>query len=121
MNYSQEYISHGYIELEIPAINSEYALQPDHLHIWPRDKFMLIALPNTDKSFTATLFMPFEMFESIKANKDVVNFFEKEFADIVPLIGREKLARSFMKATPGGLISIKVLPLLPDSALTTLV
>ena len=30
----------------------------DALHIWPRGNFMLIALPNADGSFTATLFLP---------------------------------------------------------------
>jgi kynurenine 3-monooxygenase len=30
----------------------------DALHIWPRGNFMLIALPNSDGSFTATLFLP---------------------------------------------------------------
>ena len=30
------------------------------LHIWPRGRFMLIALANEDGSFTCTLFMPFE-------------------------------------------------------------
>ena len=29
----------------------------DALHIWPRGNFMLIALPNQDGSFTATLFL----------------------------------------------------------------
>ena len=29
------------------------------LHIWPRGKFMMIGLPNQDKSFTCTLFAPF--------------------------------------------------------------
>ena len=30
---------------------------PHALHVWPRGGFMLIALPNTDGSFTATLFL----------------------------------------------------------------
>ena len=47
MNYSQEYIEHGYMELTIPATkNGDYAMDPNHLHIWPRKTFMLIALPN---------------------------------------------------------------------------
>ncbi len=35
-------------------------MPPNYLHIWPRGTFMLIALPNQDKSFTVTLFMPKE-------------------------------------------------------------
>ena len=35
-----------------------YRLEREALHIWPRGDFMLIALPNADGSFTATLFLP---------------------------------------------------------------
>lgn len=51
MDFQQEYIPHEYIELKIPAgrdnhNNSTFLLDPNHLHIWPRHSFMLIALPN---------------------------------------------------------------------------
>jgi len=65
VSFSRQYIDHGYKELSIPPrYNSlgeeEYALKRvEGLHIWPRGKFMLIALPNPDKSFTATLFAPY--------------------------------------------------------------
>lgn len=43
----QEHFSHQYRELSIPATAAgKYALDPNWLHIWPRDDFMLIALPN---------------------------------------------------------------------------
>ena len=38
-------------------MNGLPAMDPNALHIWPRGGFMLIALPNTDHSFTATLFL----------------------------------------------------------------
>lgn len=48
MDYSQEYIPHGYMELCIPASeHGEYKMKHNFLHIWPRKKFMMIALPNT--------------------------------------------------------------------------
>lgn len=48
MNFSQEYIAHGYLELNIPpAANGDFAMEPNYLHIWPRHTFMMIALPNT--------------------------------------------------------------------------
>ena len=61
INFSRQYIPHGYKELTIPPTTSgDYALQEiEGLHIWPRNEFMMIALPNPDKSFTATLFAPF--------------------------------------------------------------
>ena len=51
MNFQQEYIPHEYIELKMPAGSNElgqpvFLLDPNHLHIWPRHSFMLIALPN---------------------------------------------------------------------------
>merc|ERR1719261_944755 len=53
MDFNQHYIKHGYKELTIePGPGGEWPL-PTHeaLHIWPRQDFMLIALPNADKSF----------------------------------------------------------------------
>lgn len=37
------------------------------LHIWPRHDFMMIALPNVDKSFTCTLFLQHERFAELSA------------------------------------------------------
>jgi len=99
-NYSQDYLKHGYKELEIPAIVNEktgerqYRLKnPNALHIWPRGTYMMIALPNMDKSFTVTLFLPFESdeetkysFEYLDSDEKVMDFFNDQFADSVPLM-----------------------------------
>ncbi len=53
----EEPLEHDYKELTIPALNGKHALDPNTLHIWPRGGFMLIALPNQDGTFTATLFL----------------------------------------------------------------
>ena len=86
----QDYIEHGYKELNIPAAEgSGFRMEKGALHIWPRHNFMLIALPNTDGSFTCTLFLPFEgekSFEALKSEEDVQRFFEKEFPDAVPIM-----------------------------------
>lgn len=51
-------LEHGYKELSIPAdAAGRHVMAADALHIWPRGNFMLIALPNADGSFTATLFL----------------------------------------------------------------
>lgn len=50
VDFSQSFIDHAYIELHMPSDPSKpggFAMPPNHLHIWPRHKFMLIALPNT--------------------------------------------------------------------------
>jgi hypothetical protein len=51
MDFQQTYIPHEYLELKMPAAkdaegNAAFAIDPNHLHIWPRHSFMLIALPN---------------------------------------------------------------------------
>ncbi len=87
-NYSQDYLSHGYKELVIPPDkDGSHRIDKNCLHIWPRGKFMLIALPNLDGSFTVTLFFPMKgatSFESIKTKADVKEFFNETFPDAVP-------------------------------------
>jgi kynurenine 3-monooxygenase len=82
-NYSQKYLTHGYKELVIPAKeDGTHRLDPEALHIWPREEFMLIALPNLDGSFTVTLFLAFEgeiSFKSIEASGNPMVFFEEHF------------------------------------------
>ena len=80
----------------------------NYLHIWPRGQFMMIALPNQDKSFTVTLFMPRSVFEGISNGYDLVKFFEEHFPDSIPLIGKDKLIEDYFNTKPAPLISIKV-------------
>ena len=85
----EQLLDHGYKELTIPADRAEeFVLEPSALHIWPRGGFMLIALPNPDRSFTATLFLPREGENSFAAvgEREVDSFFRREFADVVPLM-----------------------------------
>ncbi|CAO2638545.1 Kynurenine 3-monooxygenase [Lemmus lemmus] len=109
-DYSQQYIPHGYMELTIPPKNGEYAMEPNCLHIWPRNAFMMIALPNMDKSFTCTLFMSFEEFENLPTNSDVLNFFQKNFPDAIPLMGEQALLRDFFLLPAQPMISVKCSP-----------
>ncbi|ALC40811.1 cn [Drosophila busckii] len=109
-NYSQEYINTGYLELCIPAKHGEFQMPPNYLHIWPRDSFMMIALPNQDKSFTVTLSMPFEKFAEIKTHEQLLDFFRLNFVDTLPLIGQEQLIKDFFKTRPQHLVSIKCQP-----------
>jgi kynurenine 3-monooxygenase len=78
-DFSQEYIEHGYLELYIPP--SEEAMNQmelNYLHIWPRSRYMMIALPNFDKSWTVTLFMPLDVFEQLNCPEKLVEFFSRE-------------------------------------------
>lgn len=69
---------------------------------------MMIALPNQDKSFTVTLFMPFSQFSAINSKHKLLHFFRRNFPDAVPLIGEEDLVSDFFASQPSHLISIKV-------------
>ena len=110
MNFSQEYIDHAYIELSMPPINNEYAMSPNHLHIWPRHTFMMIALPNLDKSFTVTLFMPWSKFDAIKNEDELLEFFQNTFPDSISLIGKDRLIQEFFQNPRGSLVNIKCSP-----------
>jgi kynurenine 3-monooxygenase len=83
-------LDHDYKELTIPPVAGRSALAVrEALHIWPRHGFMLIALPNADQSFTATLFMPragANSFETLSAPGAAHAFFAREFPDALALM-----------------------------------
>jgi len=78
-------LEHGYKELSIPAgPQGSFRMANDALHIWPRGNFMLIALPNDDGSFTATLFLPKQgqvSFASLRDANSVDEFLAHNFPD----------------------------------------
>lgn len=110
LDYTQEYIEHGYKELTMPAIDGKFAMSENSLHIWPRGEFMMIALPNQDRSFTLTLFMPFKVFDAIDTEEDLLAFFMKHFQDSVARIGVNKLVQDYFNNPTGSLISVKCKP-----------
>ncbi|XP_047362104.1 kynurenine 3-monooxygenase isoform X2 [Vespa velutina] len=108
---NQTYIEHGYIELFIPpGKNNEFLMSNNHLHIWPRDDFMMIALPNEDHSFTANLFAPFKTLNKLKTSESLTTFYAEQFPDFLELIGEEKLIKNYFERNPKTLISIKCKP-----------
>jgi kynurenine 3-monooxygenase len=88
--HRDDLLAHGYKELTIPpAANGEPRIERHALHIWPRGGFMLIALPNTDGSFTATLFAPHEgrdSFATLQEPAAVREFFERHFTDALAVM-----------------------------------
>jgi kynurenine 3-monooxygenase len=87
---SEERLPHDYKELLVPAAaGGGYRMEANALHIWPRGGYMLIALPNADGSFTATLFLPPEGepgFGQLQTAAAVRAFFSAQFPDFVPLV-----------------------------------
>lgn len=92
MNISRQYIQMGYMELSIPCKTpGVFALEPHNaLHIWPREEeshMMLIALPNIDGSFTATLFAPFPTLLQISQSEDEFKgFMNTHFQECLPYL-----------------------------------
>ena len=90
-SFSQDWLSHGYKELSIlPAANGDYKTYKNALHIWGREAFMLIALPNLDGSFTVTLFLSFDEgeynFNNLTTKERILEFFGKYFKDALELM-----------------------------------
>jgi kynurenine 3-monooxygenase len=111
-DYSQDYIDHGYKELHIPAnAAGAFRIEKNALHIWPRESFMMIALPNPDGSFTCTLFFPFTgplSFQSLNSDDKILSFFKENFADAVPLM--PDLLDDYKRNPTSSLVTIKCYP-----------
>lgn len=115
-NYSQQYLHVGYKELSIPAgENNSFLMEKNALHIWPRGSFMMIALPNPAGDFTCTLFVPFEIFDRIKTDADIEQFFKEEFADVISMM--PTLVHDFKNNPVGNLVTIKCFPWVKDDKL----
>lgn len=111
-NFSQDYLTHGYKELEIPPTeDGGFRMEKNALHIWPRDEYMMIALPNLDGSFTCTLFFPFEgevSFNSLKTKEQVLGFFETQFPDAIPLM--PNLLDDYFTNPSSSLVTVRCFP-----------
>lgn len=109
---SSVFLDHGYKELHIPpAEDGGFQLEKNALHIWPRHQFMMIALPNSDASFTCTLFLAkkgADSFETLTTPEKVVSFFERYFPDAVELM--PTLTGDFFENPTGGLGTVKCWP-----------
>lgn len=109
---SEDLLNYGYREFTIPpSLNGEFQLEPHALHIWPRGSFMLIALPNFDRSFTCTLFLSFEGAQSLDSFETFDSFkafFVHEFPDAYPLAAH--FEREFEENPVGKMVTVKCYP-----------
>jgi kynurenine 3-monooxygenase len=120
--YEQVYLEHGYKELTIPPRpGGGYAMEPNALHIWPRGDHMMIALPNTDGSFTCTLFWPYggEIgFERVDTEPEVHDTFAAQFPDAVDLM--PGLTGEYLHHATSSLVTIRCGPWYLDDRIVLL-
>ncbi len=97
-----EFLDHSYKELEVPpAADGGFRMEANALHIWPRGRYMCIALPNDESTFTVTLFLPNQAdpangvpgFDTIRTGAEARALFDREFAGASRLI--PELERDF--------------------------
>ena len=112
LHATEEPLDHDYKELQIPApADGRWPLEPHALHVWPRGGYMLIALPNPDRSFTATLFLPARgasSFESLTSPERARAFFATQFPDALALI--PDFERQFTQHPQGRLATLHCWP-----------
>ena len=103
-----EFLDHSYKELTIPpGEDGSFRIEPHALHIWPRGRYMCIALPNDEGTFTVTLFLPNHAapgthdpsFANVRSGAEVYALFERDFPDALPLI--PDLERDWEQHPPG--------------------
>jgi kynurenine 3-monooxygenase len=83
----KKFTHYGYKELTIMPADGEYAMDQHGIHIFPRGKFFMVALPNTDKTFRCTMILPLEgetSFASLTSEEKVNEFFQMHFSEITP-------------------------------------
>jgi kynurenine 3-monooxygenase len=111
-DYEQTYLEHGYKELEVGKTSAGgFALDPGALHIWPRGDYMLIALPNADRSFTMTLFARHsgvDSFEEAGEGAQATAWFAARFPDAAALL--PDLAQQWSANPTSDLATIRCAP-----------
>ncbi len=114
-DYDQSWLSHGYKELHMSPVASgphaPWAMTNGGLHIWPRGGSMMIALPNSDGSFTCTLFWPHhgaESFANCASGEAIAARFAAFYPDVPALI--PDLAEQFHRNPVGSMVTVKCAP-----------
>ncbi|MEV5888892.1 FAD-dependent oxidoreductase [Nonomuraea fuscirosea] len=108
VNFSQDYLDYGYKELTIPARDDAFAMDPGALHIWPRGRSMMIALPNPDRSFTCTLFWPHGTLDALDTPQRIRAYFAEHYQDAFELM--PGLVPAYLANPVGHLVTVRCSP-----------
>jgi kynurenine 3-monooxygenase len=113
-NYSQQYLKHGYTELNIPAPTvgeGRWGERRQAVHLWPRGQFMLLGLPNLDGSLVCSLHLPLEgapSFASLADERSLHEFLRGAFPDVADLLASS--AEQFFRRRTNYLVTIRCFP-----------
>jgi len=96
-----------YRELRVPSRPSGgHPFRPDALHLWPRGECMIVGFPNSDKTFTLSIFMPSHgqlSFASLSDRQALDAFLQGCCPDIAAALPFP--AREFFSGPPASLVS----------------
>lgn len=104
--YSQSFVETMYKELRMQGGQSTFPTE--WLHIWPRHRFMLIALPNEGGEFTCTLFMDKDEMNKLNTPDKIQAFFKQNFPDVVDFM--PTLVKDFDFSPTSSLVTVKCEP-----------
>lgn len=107
---TREFLTHSYKELSISKQHT-VGMAREHLHLWPRDAFMLLGNPNPDDSITGSLFLANEgkdSFSTLTNEENLISFFKREFPDAFKVM--PNLVDEFFGNPTGHMSTIKCSP-----------
>jgi kynurenine 3-monooxygenase len=110
-SYRDEYAALAYKQLDVAASPVGWTADDQALHVWPRGRHMLIAIPNRDHSSTAALLLPIEgerSHSSITDENQLLALFTAYFPDAIEKI--PNLAQRYFAARPVPMITVQCTP-----------
>jgi kynurenine 3-monooxygenase len=111
LNSSVDFINADYKELFMPLDeHGQPKLKTEALHIWPRGRHMLMALPNLDGSFTMTIYLPPDQhspnFGELQNPDSIRNYLAQQFPDALELM--PNAIEEFQKNPQGRLGTVRL-------------
>ncbi|KAJ7217122.1 FAD/NAD(P)-binding domain-containing protein [Mycena pura] len=115
MEYSQQYMSHEYVQIKVPhgldpAGNPTSLLEANFLHVWPRGGSTLVAMANENKGFNCALFAPTSVFATMQSPEDLLPWLTSDFPDFVALLGEKRLLAELQTSPRSQMITTKANP-----------
>jgi kynurenine 3-monooxygenase len=95
LRVSRRFTDHGHAEITMDYMGAD----PTGMHLWPRGDHFLQAQPNSDRTFTTSLFKPVTggvAFAGLPSAEAVSDYCASEFSDVfgrMPEVGTELTAR----------------------------